>query len=517
MKIRLSTLFSALIVLPTTGKNRLILDSLLLTGLIVMPQKIRARQPRAFACRCLFVAFFASGLMGCPLSPTLHAESPAVRGYITAVHPPNGFDVNGEHVTTTAETQFGPIGTKNPVRDGPMRDAVQIGAWVEVVGDEDRNAKTLTTRIVFFKGDDVRMHEGLGLIVRVIATTPDLVFAADGYIIRLTPETEISLAKNMKSQTDLRAGQWVTYEGKLDHSGLLVAGKVRFLADKQMQENQGQGSADSSHPSQTPPGDAGAAAKDISSPPNDALCQTGDVAIGGDEILLGNYKVSGYPTYKITKDRVLQSRVRRIGISLIPDYQNRLAPEDPSKIHFLFCVVDDGAREEFTSPATFQAGWIMVPAQLAMRFKSDDQLAAVLADGIALSLQKQAPPVIQVTPADVVEAAGLVGANFIPGGGLVAYAVASSTFGKYVDRAADEQHERIALQLMADAGYDPWQAPEAWRLAKPKKLPADTSTLKYPDRSGYQLSILNLMYKKPAPTHAAESGSTADVSAGGKP
>ena len=481
-----------------------------------MPRKIRAGRQRAIACRGLFAAIVAAGVSCLPFA-ALHAQSPAVRGYITAVHPPNGFDVNGEHVTTTAETQFGPIGTKNPVRNGPMRDAVQIGAWVEVVGDEDRNAKTLMARIVFFHGDDVRKHEGLGPVVRVIAATPDLVFAADGYIIRVTPQTEISLAKNMTSQTDLRAGQWVIYEGKLDHSGLLVAGNVRFLADKQMPENQGQGPADSSHPSQTPPGDAGVAAKDISSPPNDALCQTGDLAIGGDEILLGNYKVSGYPTYKISKDRALQSCVRRIGISLIPDYQNRLAREDPSKIHFLFCVVDDGAREEFTSPATFQAGWILVPAQLAMRLKSDDQLAAVLADGIALSLQKQAPPVIQVTPAGVVEAAGLVGANFIPGGGLVAYAVASSAFGMFVDRASEEQHERIALQLMSEAGYDPWQSPEAWRLAKPKKLPPDTSTLKYPDRSGYQLSILNLMYKKPAPANTTESGSTADTSTGEKP
>lgn len=477
---------------------------------------MRASPQRIIACRGLLVAVVAASL-SCLPSVIADAQSSTVHGYITAVHPPDSFDVNGEHVTTTAETRFGPIGSKNPVSNGPMRDQVQVGAWVEVLGDENRNAKTLMARIVFFHGDDIRKHEGLGLVVRVIATAPDLVFAADGYFIRVTSQTEISLAKNMKSPADLRAGQWVIYEGKLDHSGVLVAGKVRFLADKQMQENQGQGPVDSSHPSETPPGNADVAAKDISSPPNDALCQTGDLAIAGDEILLGNYKVSGYPTYTISKDRALQSRVRRIGVSLIPGYQNQLAPEAPSKIHFLFCVVEDGAREEFTSPATFQAGWILVPAQLVMRCKSDDQLAAVLADGIALSLLKQAPPVIQVTPTGVVEAAGLVGANFIPGGGLVAYTVASSAFGKYANRGSEEQHERIALQLMADAGYDPWQSPEAWRLAKPKKLPPDTSTLKYPDRSGYQLSILNLMYKKPAPAKATESGSTANPSAITKP
>ena len=84
-------------------------------------------------------------------------------------------------------------------------------------------------------------------------------------------------------------------------------------------------------------------------------------------------------------------------------------------------------------------------------------------------------------------------------------------------KALNEQRWRVALQLMSDAGYDPWQAPEAWRLAAPGKLPADTSTLKYPDRSGYQFAILNLTYKKPAPTNVTEGGSTANPSASRKP
>jgi hypothetical protein len=58
----------------------------------------------------------------------------------------------------------------------------------------------------------------------------------------------------------------------------------------------------------------------------------------------------------------------------------------------------------------------------------------------------------------------------------------------------EEQRGRVALSLMEDAGYDPWQAPEAWRLLEPKKLPADLNSLKYPNRSGYQLGILNLQY-----------------------
>jgi hypothetical protein len=60
----------------------------------------------------------------------------------------------------------------------------------------------------------------------------------------------------------------------------------------------------------------------------------------------------------------------------------------------------------------------------------------------------------------------------------------------------EEQRGRVALALLKDAGYDPWQAPEAWRLVTPKHLPKDLNSLKYPSLGGYQLGILNLQYKK---------------------
>lgn len=52
------------------------------------------------------------------------------------------------------------------------------------------------------------------------------------------------------------------------------------------------------------------------------------------------------------------------------------------------------------------------------------------------------------------------------------------------------------MALLANGGYDPWEAPEAWHLLAPKHLPNDLGSLKYLDRSGYQLGILNLQYKR---------------------
>ena len=138
---------------------------------------------------------------------------------------------------------------------------------------------------------------------------------------------------------------------------------------------------------------------------------------------------------------------------------------------------------------------------------------------IEVCLQQQAPTVIQFNfdRTTLEEAAGLVGASFIPYAGPAVESVGGQIMMNKYERVTNEQRWRVALQLMADAGYHPWQAPEAWRLAAPGKLPADTSTLKYPDHSGYQFAILNLMYKKFAPNNAAVSGSPANTSASTMP
>jgi hypothetical protein len=59
-----------------------------------------------------------------------------------------------------------------------------------------------------------------------------------------------------------------------------------------------------------------------------------------------------------------------------------------------------------------------------------------------------------------------------------------------------EEVARMALQLVADSGFDPWQAPEAWRLLAPKDPPRDVQSLNYTREGRYQLNILKLQYKR---------------------
>ena len=70
----------------------------------------------------------------------------------------------------------------------------------------------------------------------------------------------------------------------------------------------------------------------------------------------------------------------------------------------------------------------------------------------------------------------------------------TTALGGKIEIGQEEQRGRVALALMTDAGYDPRQAPEAWRLLEPKDLPANPQSLNYPRLSGYELGILNLQY-----------------------
>ncbi|HUA97753.1 MAG TPA: DUF5666 domain-containing protein [Terracidiphilus sp.] len=422
-------------------------------------------------------AVVAVGLAAC-LSSAMAQTSPHIMtGYITAVHPPDGFDVNGDPVMTTGDTTYGPMGFEAPVKNGPMRDSVAVGAWVEVVGILDRHSKIVTAHSVLIRENPDRKLDGLGVIVKVISTAPEAVFAADGYRIRITPATEVRYPKEMKSPADVHPGLWVLYEGKLDRDGLLEASKVRFLETEHAKTKDN-----------VPP---------PIGPPDPAVAELPD----GKRVM----QLDDNTTYTVTADPALQARINRIGMSLVPAYQKQLPENDPSKIKFYFYAIDDPMHEVHWYPD----GRILVSAQVAARFKSDDQLAAVLADGVARSFQAQMPVVIRFNRTTLTKAAEVAGWAALVG-------VPAATVVVY-DASLKPQRARVALLLMAEAGYDPWQAPEAWRLVGPFKLPKDIGKLKYPAQSDQDFEILHLIYGRPAATDATEASSMARGSANEKP
>jgi hypothetical protein len=123
-----------------------------------------------------------------------------------------------------------------------------------------------------------------------------------------------------------------------------------------------------------------------------------------------------------------------------------------------------------------------------------------MADGVAYNMQQQSARLItewrELYGAEIAASAAASFAGSMAVDELV---------GRKIETQMQEQRGRIALALLADAGYDPWQAPEAWRLLAPKHLPKDLDSLKYPNQSGYLLGILNLQYRGERTGTAAEA------------
>jgi len=70
-----------------------------------------------------------------------------------------------------------------------------------------------------------------------------------------------------------------------------------------------------------------------------------------------------------------------------------------------------------------------------------------------------------------------------------------------------EQRARMALGYLVDAGFDPRQSPEAWRLLAPTELPKNTSKLKYPPLARFELQFLDEKQKE-TPIGERRGGST---------
>jgi hypothetical protein len=466
------------------------------------------------------VVLVAAGVPGLFLSAVAqHDRRIPVEGYITAVTSRDSFDVNDLHVSISSHTGFGIIDSNAVHSDSPLRDALQVGAFVEVTGNFDKHTRTTAASGIYLRKDWDEMLSGIGVIDKVVSSGPEPIFRADGYRIRITPATDITFADKLNSLADVDTNIWVRYEGKRDKTGVLVASKATFLPAKPAAYKKMLGGSENPEAGLLPASQRHAKKPEPNpyfDPPKPQIDPDTGNRVDFEKTLDkdGNLTedagirfgaLGGWHT--IPADKALQERVRRVGLRVVPEYQKALPADHPSKIHFRFYVIDD---DKFRSEICPLTGLILIPKQALERLQNDDQLAAVLADGVAYNLQRQAARIStdnRVLTGAYAVIAFAPAVVFLPALDAAVSTASKITIDLYEERA------RIALALLSDAGYDPHQAPEAWRLLSPKHLPSDTRTLPYGDFSGYQLSILNLQYRSQqsfaSPTQPAEVPPTA--------
>jgi hypothetical protein len=430
------------------------------------PRLIRILLPSLlFVSGCVFVG---------PMAAAQDKSLPAVEGYITAVRSFHDFDVNGTRVSTSPATRYGIIGGKTLTDEYGLPGALALGAYVQIIGDGTGNFVAASE--VLFAGDWNKKIEGFGVIDKVIATGPEPVFRADGYRIRITSATEIKFAGGLTSLSGVGTNTWIRYEGRRGAGGILQASQVTFAKARQTK---------------------------FKAPKPDSLpTQPSLIDIDGNFISVHAKTRMGEwagpcGLHRVVMDQAMQERVRRVGMKVIPEYQKQLPDDSPSKIHFRIYVVDEPVYREDIECAV---GFILVPRQVVERLANDDQLAAIMANGVAWSMMGQSARLVSENLELLgVMIAGDVAGAFVPGANL-ATDVGVDIAGHEIYKHMQEQAGRIAVALLGDAGYDPRQAPEAWRRLATKKMSRDPGQLKYPSRAAYQISFLKLEGDPPQPS-----------------
>ncbi len=409
-------------------------------------------------------------------------------GYINKVESPTAFEVSNCHVTLTPKTTYGDIETTLAITESPLRSHILLGAYVKIYGKRNSRTKTVTANTVLLREDWKNKLKGLGVIDKVIASGPQTLLSADGYRIEITPKTQITYVGDLHTLSDINANLWIRYEGLRNPQGLLIAQKATFFPAKPTHFKALKG-VEIYDLGFEPPHAPGATA---SSAP--AETQNPDADLTGQQpgkVHLGAWRKS----HDVPADTALQQRIARIGARLIPAYQRDLAENDPTKIHFRFYAVDDAkARDDIGG----LDGLVLVPQTVVARMQNDDQLAAILADGIAAQLQRQTARVVKNSRILTgMELTGDIAQFAVPGLGI-ATSLTSLGVGHQENIAFQEERCRVALALMSNAGFDILQAPEAWRRLGPRHLPTNDqklAQLPYPDRSGYMLNIIGLQYQ----------------------
>ena len=197
----------------------------------------------------------------------------------------------------------------------------------------------------------------------------------------------------------------------------------------------------------------------------------------------GELKIDEIGKFKLLPNQAVQDYVAAIGRSLIPAYQSGLAVDDPRRIPFQFHVVLDDEANAFATPN----GIVVVHSGLIELLDNEAQLAAVIGHEIAHSTHEHTWRQRQHHKKKrlAIGIAGAVAAAY----GLDDLADVATLVNAAVvnghQRSLENQSDRVGLEYMVRAGYDPREAPAVWKLmAKKYGVQAHRFLLEQPREPG---------------------------------
>ena len=400
---------------------------------------------------------------------------PTLKGYVTRFVSPTDFDVNARRIITDKNTtvlveQSG-SGVNELAGSNLASNKLRLGVALEVYGKPDKKTHAINAWEIRIRQRKPEVS-GLAVIEAVLPasgerSSSDKLLRADGYVIRITPETKTKFTAPLTSLADLQANVVMQYEGSQQVDGPVLAKNITLyknaISDGMKKKRQ-----DWDYDPHVVPSDSH---------------QSG---------LSKQFRGIDASMFPLHRDAAVQERLNTIGGKLIPAYQRNLPVDDDTRINFRFYLVDaPKMRDTFALPS----GIILVPYQVVERVQNDSQLAAVLADKIAALMEQQPIPLPATNSQLALTYGAMAIADTVPFASLPYDAVTIPMWisGKNQFHRNQEQRERVTLSLLHEAGFDLTEAPKAWWLLSSKQT-KDLAETTPPETSLYMYEQLGTVW-----------------------
>jgi predicted Zn-dependent protease len=176
---------------------------------------------------------------------------------------------------------------------------------------------------------------------------------------------------------------------------------------------------------------------------------------------VGELKIDRVGKFKLVNDNDVQAYVASIGKRLIPPYQAEMTANDRRRIPFQFFVVADKNVNAFATPN----GIVVVNSGLLEMLENEAQLAAVVGHEIAHATYEHTWRQQQYHKnkrLGIALAGAVAGAYGMRGLADLATLTNAAIVNGH-QRNLENQSDRVGLQYMVAAGYDPREAPAVWK------------------------------------------------------